>query len=105
MVNRMNAPDQAYGSVISEKDLRRQIDLSVCKAAVDREYATLLLNDPTVVLGDRGCPPQLYLSLRSIQATTLLDFARQARALFWAPEPYNEEIVQEDPLPVPVAAR
>jgi hypothetical protein len=73
-------------SVISEKDLRRQIDRSVSRALVDGDYARLLLTDPTVVLEDRGCPPQHYLSLRSIQAHSLLDFARQARALFWAIE-------------------
>lgn len=101
----MVAPDQAYVSVLTEKDLRRQIDLAVCKAAVDGDYQTLLLADPAVILGERGCPPQQYLSLRSIQAGSLLDFARQARALFWAREPINGGIDQEDPLSMPVAVR
>jgi hypothetical protein len=74
-------------SVVSEKELRRQIDRSVSRALVDRDYASVLLTDPTVVLEDRGCPPQEYLSLRSIRASNLLDFARQAQALFWAIDP------------------
>lgn len=86
MVSRMFAEDQARPSEISEKDLRRQIDRSVSRALVDGEYARLLLVDPTVVLEDHGCPPQHYLSLRSIQATSLLDFASQAYGLFWAIE-------------------
>jgi hypothetical protein len=105
MVNRMVvALDQAYLSVISEKDLRRQIDHSVSRALVDEAYARLLLTDPTVILGDRGCPPQQYLSLRSIQASTLFDFACQAYALFWAPAPYDElAVAEEDPISVPAA--
>lgn len=75
--------DTAYPSVVSEKELRRQIDRSVSRALVDSDYARVLLNDPSVVIEDRGCSPQHYLSLRSIEATSLLDFARQARALFW----------------------
>jgi len=78
----MSPQDTAYASV-SEKELRRQIDRSVSRALVDSDYARVLLNDPSVVIEDRGCSPQHYLSLRSIEATSLLDFARQARALFW----------------------
>jgi len=72
---------------MSEKALRRQIDRAVSRALVDGEFANLLLADPTVVLEDRGCPPQQYLSLRGIQASDLLGFARQAQALFWNAEP------------------
>src|SRR5712692_11458998 len=67
----------------SEKNLRRQIDRAVSRAMFDGEYASLLLGDPTVALEDHGCPPQQYLSLRGIQAKDLVDFAHQARALFW----------------------
>jgi hypothetical protein len=93
-------------SVIGERDLRRQIDRSVSRALVDGEYARLLLTDPTVVLEDRGCPPQQYKSLRSITASNLVDFAQQAQALFWAVEPvhYQKPLDQEDQLPL-VAAR
>jgi hypothetical protein len=87
MVNRVFAHDQAHLSVVSEKDLRRQIDRSLSRALVDGEYARLLLTDPTLILEDRGCPPQQYLSLRSIQASSLLDFARQAQNAFWALAP------------------
>jgi hypothetical protein len=89
-------------SVLGEKDLRRQIDRSVSRALVDREYATLLLTDPTVALEDRGCAPQQYKWLRSIRATDLIDFARQAESLFWivAPKPNCEEAQ----LPLAVAA-
>ena len=88
---------------IGERNLRRQIDRSVSRALVDGEYARLLLTDPTVALEDHGCAPQQYRSLRSIRATDLVDFARQAQALFWLvePQPTNH---QEDQLPLAVAA-
>jgi hypothetical protein len=80
-------------SVIGEKDLRRQIDRSVSRALVDRDYASLLLTDPSVALEDHGCPPQQYRSLRNIRASDLFDFARQAQSLFWITEsiPTHEE--------------
>jgi hypothetical protein len=90
-------------SVMGEKDLRRQIDRSVSRALVDSEYATLLLSDPTVVLEDHGCPPQLYVWLRGIEARNLSDFARQALAHFWAAEPSSGAMGAEDP-GVPLAA-
>lgn len=79
-----HAPTQ--GSMLGEKDLRRQIDRAVSRALVDGEYASILLADPTVLLEDHGCPPQQHLSLLSIHATDLVDFARQAQALFWLAE-------------------
>lgn len=90
-------------ALIGEKDLRRQIDRSVSRALVDGEYARLLLTDPTVALEDHGCAPQQYRSLRSIRATDLVDFARQAQALFWIVEPHPTTN-QEDQLPLAVAA-
>src|SRR5207244_10674281 len=72
---------------IGERNLRRQIDRSVSRALVDGEYARLLLTDPTVALEDHGCAPQQYRSLPSIRATDLVDFPRQAQALFWVDEP------------------
>jgi hypothetical protein len=92
--------------VIEEKDLRRQINRSVSRALVDGEYATLLLTDPTVVLEDRGCSQQQRTTLRSINANSLVEFARQARGLFWAGEPLSlrNPISQEDQLPLAVAA-
>jgi hypothetical protein len=89
-------------SLIGEKDLRRQIDRSVSRALVDGEFARVLLTDPTVALEDSGCAPQQYRSLRSICATDLVDFARQAQALFWIVEPHPS--VQEDQLPLVAAA-
>jgi hypothetical protein len=89
-------------SVIGEKDLRRQIDRSVSRALVDRDFASLLLTDPTVVLEDHGCPPQQYRSLRNIQATDLLDFARQAQSLFWIVEPSQTR--DETQLPLAASA-
>jgi hypothetical protein len=74
-------------SLMSEKTLRRQIDRAISRALFDGEYASALLDDPTVVLEDRGCAPQQYLSLRSIQASDLNDFARQALARFGIAEP------------------
>jgi hypothetical protein len=74
-------------SLIGELDLRRRIDRAVSRALFDGEYASVLLTDPTAVLEDRNCPPQQYLSLLSIHASDLGDFARQARALFWMAQP------------------
>jgi hypothetical protein len=74
-------------SVMGEKDLRQQIDRSVSRALVDRDFASQLLTDPTVALQDRGCAPQQFKSLRSIRATDLVDFARQVQSLFWIVEP------------------
>ena len=54
-------------------------------------------------LEDHGCAPQQYRSLRSIRATDLVDFARQAQALFWIVEPQTTTH-QEDQLPLAVAA-
>jgi putative NADH-flavin reductase len=101
----MIAQDTASQPVISDRELRRHIDRSVSRALVDGEYARLLLIDPTVVLEDQECPPQQYLSLLSIQADTLLDFARQAQALFWAVAHYKPELVEEDAPPLAAAAR
>jgi hypothetical protein len=89
-------------SVFSDKDLRRQIDRSVSRALLDGEYARLLLTDPTVVLEDRGCPPQQYKSLRSIRASSLREFARQAQTLFWAVD--RPLTVQEDQRTLAAAA-
>jgi hypothetical protein len=91
-------------SVIGEKDLRRQIDRSVSRALFDGDYARLLLSDPTVVLEDRGCPPQQYRWLRSIDADTLPDFARQAKALFWSAEPIRTALPQEELVSLAAAA-
>jgi hypothetical protein len=95
-LSRMSVQDTAYVSVVSEKTLRRQIDYCLSRALVDREYARLLLADPTVVLEDRGCPPQQYLSLRSIEASNLQEFARQARALFWTFDPFTSNSNSDD---------
>jgi len=96
--------DTACQPVIGGRELRRHIDRAVSRALVDGEYAGLLLTDPTVVLEDHACQPQHYLSLLSIQADTLLDFARQAQALFWAIKPDKQELVEEDALPLAAAA-
>jgi len=82
--------------------LRRRIDLSVSRALVDVDYARRLLTDPTVAIEDFGCPPQQFKSLRSIHATDLVDFARQAHALFWRVEPQAAYL--EDQLPLAAAA-
>ncbi|HYY87878.1 MAG TPA: hypothetical protein VFA49_03715 [Chloroflexota bacterium] len=66
-----------------ERNLRRRIDTSVSRALFDREYAELLLADPTILLDDQGCTPQQYLELRGIRAQDIKDFASQAEALFW----------------------
>ena len=70
-------------SATGERDLRRRIDTSVSRALFDREYAKLLLADPTILLDDQGCVPQQFLELRGIRALDIKDFACQAEALFW----------------------
>jgi hypothetical protein len=106
----MLAQAPAAVSVLSEKDLRRQIDRAVSRALFDREYACVLLADPTVALEDNGCPPQQYLSLRGIQASDLTEFAHQARARFWieplARQPHLtlRDLNQEEQRPLVAAA-
>ena len=70
-------------ALTSEHVIRRHIDRSVSRALTDETYARQLLADPTLLLEDTGCSPQQYLNLRSIRAESLVDFARQAEALFW----------------------
>ena len=82
--------------VARERELRRQIDRSVSRALVDGAYARLLLDDPTLAVGEHGCTPQQYLELRAIRARDLRDFAVQAEALFWPTidEPSTQEAVR-----------
>jgi hypothetical protein len=89
--------DTPTRAAIGERELRRQIDRSVSRALVDQEFAKHLLADPTVALGDRGCTPQQYIELRSIQAGNVTDFARQAVNLFWEERypRFHEEQVQQ----------
>jgi hypothetical protein len=68
---------------LTEHQLRKEIDRSVSRALFDGEYARHLLADPSVILGDHGFTPQQQVELRGIRATTVVDFARQAEALFW----------------------
>src|SRR6266536_3790601 len=105
----MLAQAPAAVSLISEKDLRRQIDRAVSRALFDRDYASELLANPTIALEDNGCPPQQYLSLRGIEASDLVDFAHQARARFWidplARQPHLtlRDLNQEDQHPLVAA--
>ncbi len=89
---------------LGEQDLRRQINRSVGRALTDRDYATLLLADPTLVLEDRGCAPQHYRLLRTIKANDLEDFAHQAYSLFWSREAASRSIPQQDATPLTAAA-
>ena len=72
-------------STVSELQLRHQIDRSLSRALFDTEFASTLLADPTVILDDdQGCTPQQRRDLITIRASSLFEFAQQARALFWA---------------------
>lgn len=84
----------SHPSATGERELRQQIDRSVSRALFDKEFESLLLADPSVVLGDDGCTPQQRRDLRNIRASDLLEFARQAQALFWpsAEQQYHEEV-------------
>ncbi len=86
--------------LFSEHELRRQIDRSLSRALFDRTFAEQLLTDPAGVLGD-GCTPQQQRSLLNIRATSLRDFARQAKALFWL---QLDEPSYEVDIPLPAAA-
>jgi len=94
------AVSQTY---LADTDLRRQINRSVCRALVDREYANRLLGNPALALEDHGCSPQQLRSLLSIRTTDLTDFARQAQALFWLAEPRLAS--EEEDLPLPAIVR
>jgi hypothetical protein len=106
----MLAQSPATVSLLSEKDLRRQIDHAVSRALFDRDYASELLANPTIALEDHGCPPQQYLSLRGIQASDVVDFAHQARARFWIeplarqPRLTLRDLNQEEQRPLVAAA-
>jgi hypothetical protein len=77
----------------SERELRQQIDRSLSRALFDKEFASMLLADPAVALGDRGCTPQQRRDLLNIRANSLLDFALQAEARFWLSEQhYRNEV-------------
>jgi hypothetical protein len=88
---------------LADNDLRRQINRSVGRALVDREYANRLLSNPALALEDHGCSPQQLKTLRSIRTTDLMDFARQAQARFWVLEPGLASM--EENLPPAAAAR
>jgi hypothetical protein len=79
----LTSATQSTLSQFSEQELRKKIDQSLSRAMFDSEYARHLLADPTIVLDDRGCTPQQFLELRSIRATSIVEFARQAESLFW----------------------
>jgi hypothetical protein len=70
-----------------DQELRRLIDRSLGRALFDREYATRLLADPIVALGDSGCTPQQRRDLRTIRARTVVEFAERAHELFWIAAP------------------
>jgi hypothetical protein len=93
----MTAPETL---MTSEHELRRQIDRSLSRALFDHAFAEQLLTDPAGVLGD-GCTPQQQLSLLNIRATSLREFARQAKALFWL---HHDERPYEEDVPLHAAA-
>jgi hypothetical protein len=103
MVRQLLADQHPAVSSTAERDLRRQIDVSISRALFDDDYARRLLMDPTVAVEDTGCQLQLLKSLSAIHAADLVDFARQARALFWRVEPPRRYLGGQ--LPLAAAAR
>jgi hypothetical protein len=89
--------------IATELHVRRRIDRSMSRALVDTDYACRLLTDPTIALGQSGCSPQQFKSLRSIHARDLDDFARQAHALFWKVEPTSPYLEEQFSLAAAVA--
>lgn len=71
----------------ADDDLRRQLDLAIGRAIVDRVYAEQILANPVLALDGHGCTPQQLLLLQQIRAVTVRDLARQALALFWPTSP------------------
>jgi hypothetical protein len=94
--------DRQTFAASGDVDLRRQIDRSLSRALFDEEYAQRLLTDPTIALEASGCPLPQRKSLSNIHALDVVDFARQAHALFWRTEPKS---YLEDQLPLAAAAR
>jgi hypothetical protein len=76
-------PFDCAGTGAAEKALRQQLDRAIGRALVDGSYAEALLAQPTVALGSHACPSPQYLELRRIRASSLHDFACQARQVFW----------------------
>jgi hypothetical protein len=79
-LTKMTQP-QPFGC--ADRSLRRQLDRAIGRALVDGNFAAALLAQPTVALGTHECPSPQYSELRSIHASSLHDFARQAWQVFW----------------------
>jgi hypothetical protein len=65
-----------------EPELRRLLDRAIGRALTDAEYAAVLIARPTEALSSQGYPMRC-LELEGIHASSLRDFARQAREVFW----------------------
>jgi hypothetical protein len=67
----------------NELALRRQIDHAIGRALVDPDYAATLLAQPGVALDTPGCLSHQFRALQNIRVSSLRDFAREVRELFW----------------------
>jgi hypothetical protein len=67
----------------NELALRRQIDYVIGRALVDPDYAATLLAQPGVALDTPGCLSHQFRTLQNIRVSSLRDFAREVRELFW----------------------
>lgn len=72
-------PTTAWG----EREIQARIDRAVLRGLADAAFARAMLANPSILMEGAGCTPQQYLKLTSIRAGNVVDFARQAEALFW----------------------
>src|SRR5712692_3376502 len=70
-------------SQIFEPELRRLLDRAIGRALTDAEYAAVLIARPTEALRIQEYPARQCVELEGIRASSLHDFARQAREVFW----------------------
>lgn len=66
-----------------EAATRRQVDLAVGWALIDRSQEALLVEDPRRVFDGNRCALKHYLEVGAIQADSLQDLAGKLHALFW----------------------
>jgi hypothetical protein len=78
--------EDARLTAVSDRAVRRQIDLAIGRALTDPAYAAALLDDPSTVLGEiRPTPEQAQLG--RVRSLSLRELAIELHALFWSMPP------------------
>ena len=78
----VNALDPSIATEDSEVEFRRQVDLVIGRALVDRCYAMLLLDNPSRVLESERYESPHHRDIGAIHACSLQDLACQLQAIF-----------------------